>query len=60
MDFSTARYSQRRARQCNMLRGEPIDVHYLLVKGGISEKVYQTVAINKQNFIDKYFNKSYL
>lgn len=60
MDFSTARYSQRRARQCNMLRGEPIDVHYLLVKGGISEKVYQTVAINKSNFIDKYFDKSYL
>lgn len=60
MDFSTARYSQRRARQCNMLRGEPIDVHYILVKGGVSEKVYNTVAVNKTNFIDKYFDKDFL
>lgn len=57
MDFSTARYSQRRARQCNMHRNEPIDVHYLLVKGAISEQVYTTVAKNKTNFIDSYFNR---
>jgi hypothetical protein len=57
MDFSTARYTQRRARQCNMQRGEPIDVHFLLVKGGISEQVYETVAINKTNFVNSYFNK---
>lgn len=60
MDFSTARYSQRRARQANMKRSEPIDVHYLLVKGGISEQVYNTVAVNKTNFIDRYFNRSSL
>lgn len=60
MDFSTARYSQRRARQANMKREEEINVHYLLVKGGISEQVYQTVAVNKTNFIDKYFDKSLL
>jgi len=57
MDFSTARYTQRRARQCNMKRGEPIDVHFLLVKGGISEQVYETVAVNRTNFVIKYFNK---
>lgn len=57
MDFSTARYSQRRARQCNMKRDEAIDVHYLLVKNGISESVYTTVAINKKNFINSYFTK---
>lgn len=57
MDFSTARYTQRRARQCNMQRGEPIDVHFLLVKGGISEQVYETVAVNKSNFVNKYFEK---
>jgi len=60
MDFSTARYSQRRARQCNMNRKEPIDVHYLLVKNGISETVYTTVAINKKNFINSYFTKKEL
>lgn len=58
MDFSTARYTQRRARQCNMKRGEAIDVHFLLVEGGISEQVYNTVAINKSNFVNKYFDKS--
>lgn len=57
MDFSTARYSQRRARQANMRRESEINVHYLLVKGAISEQVYQTVAVNKSNFIDKYFNR---
>ena len=57
MDFSTARYTQRRARQCNMKRGEPIDVHFLLVKGGISEQVYKTVAVNKTNFVNSYFDK---
>lgn len=55
MDFSTARYSQRRARQCNMKRDEEITVHYLLVKNSISHQVYNTVAINKKNFVDRYF-----
>ena len=35
-----------------MTRAKPIDVHYLLVEGGISEQVYNTVAVNKTNFID--------
>ena len=60
MDFSTARYSQRRARQANMKRAKPIDVHYLLVEGGISEQVYNTVSINKTNFIDRYFTRESL
>ena len=57
MDFSTAKYTQRRARQCNMKRDTPIDFHFLLVKGAISEQVYQTVAVNRTNFVDSYFNK---
>jgi len=57
MDFSTARYTQRRARQCNMKREGFIDVHYILVEGAISHQVYQTVALNKSNFVDKYFNR---
>lgn len=57
MNFSTAKYTQRRARQCNMKRDTPIDFHFLLVKGAISEQVYQTVAVNRTNFVDSYFNK---
>jgi len=57
MDFSTAKYTQRRARQCNIKRDTPIDFHFLLVKGAISEQVYKTVAVNRTNFVDSYFNK---
>jgi hypothetical protein len=57
MDFSSARHSQRRARQANKNRDSAIDVHFYLVKGGISEQVYTTVAKNKQNYIDKYFKR---
>lgn len=60
MDFSTARYTQRRARQCNMKRGEAIDVHYILVEDAISHQVYETVAINKKNFVNSYFNRGEL
>lgn len=55
MDFSTAKYTQRRARQANMERKEEIKVHFLLVKGAISSQVYKTVAINKRNYVDSLF-----
>ena len=57
MNFSTAQYTQRRARQANYYRDKPIIVHYLLVKDGISEQVYNCVAKNKRNFVDRYFNR---
>lgn len=56
-DFSTARHTQRRARQANMKRDTPITVHYLLVKKGLSEQVYNTVSVNKRNFVDTVFVK---
>jgi len=59
-DFSTARHTQRRARQCNMKRDESITVHYLLVKKGLSEQVYKTVSINKKNFVDSVYDKETL
>jgi len=58
MDFSTSRYSQRRARQANKKRDTPIDVHFYLVDGAVSEQVYKTVAINKENFINSLFIRS--
>lgn len=54
-DFSTGRHTQRRARQANMNRSEPIQVHFILVKGAISARVYQTVSVNKKNFVDTVF-----
>ena len=59
-DFSSARHNQRRARQANMNRQTEIKVHFYLVKGGISEQVYKTVSVNKENFIDKMFIKETL
>ena len=59
-DFSTARHSQRRARQANKERRDPINVHFYLVEGGISDQVYKTVSINKTNFVDSVFNKERL
>jgi len=56
-DFSTARHSQRRARQANRNRQEEIIVHFLLVKKGVSEKVYNTVSVNKKNFVDTVFER---
>lgn len=57
-DWSTARHTQRRARQCNLNRVDPIVVHFLLVKKAISEQVYKTVAVNKVNFVDSVFERS--
>lgn len=59
-DFSTSKHSQRRARQANKQRTEEINVHFLLVKKGISEQVYETVSVNKTNFIDSLFSKEQL
>ena len=56
-DFSTARHTQRRARQANMGRTDPIDVHYILVKKGISAQVYKTVSVKKKNFVDTVFER---
>ncbi len=54
-DFSTSRHSQRRARQANINREDEIKVHFLLVQDGISDQVYKTVSINKENFVDKNY-----
>lgn len=59
-DFSTARHTQRRARQANKARHEAITVHFLLVKKGCSEQVYKTVSVNKKNFVDSVFTRTKL
>lgn len=59
-DFSTAKHAQRRARQANKKRATPIRVHFYLVRGAISEQVYDTVSLNKSNFIDKLYKRNKL
>lgn len=59
-DWSTARHSQRRARQANKKRDEEIVVHFLLVKDAISAQVYETVSVNKTNYIDSLFQEKTL
>lgn len=59
-DFSTARHTQRRARQASKQRGSPIRVHFLLVEKAISHQVYKTVSINKVNYVDSRFEKEIL
>ena len=56
-DWSTARHTQRRARQANKKRDTEIIVHFLLVENGISEQVYNTVSVNKENFVDSVFEE---
>lgn len=57
-DYSTARHSQRRARQCNIHRDKPILVHHLIVKKAISSQVHRTVNINKKNYIDSLYERN--
>lgn len=59
-DWSTARHTQRRARQAAQHRDKPITVHFLLVKKAISDQVYNCVSINKQNFVDSVFERNSL
>lgn len=49
-NFSASKYIQRKARQCNYARKEPIHVHFLLARGEISEMVYECVARKQVSF----------
>jgi len=50
MAWRTSKYIQRRNRQADMERTTPINVHYLLVEDGISEKIYEAVVEKNLNF----------
>lgn len=59
-DYSTARHTQRRARQCNMYRDTDIDINYILVKKAVSHQAYNTVSVNKKNYVDSTFERTKL
>lgn len=39
-------------------RDTPIVMHYLLVRGGVSEKVYRTVGEGNRNFVARMYFRS--
>lgn len=55
MNFSTAKYIQRRCRLCSPTRKTPIKVYYLIYKGLLSDKLYSVVADKRQNFTTKIY-----
>ncbi len=57
MSFSASKYIQRRCRQCNINRKEPITVHFLIADYGIDEHIYSTVATKKTNFTARVYNE---
>jgi len=56
MGFSTSKFIQRRARQCNINREDPIEVHYLIADGCIDKKLYDTVSQKRSNFTARIYN----
>ncbi|WP_042203570.1 hypothetical protein [Nitratifractor salsuginis] len=55
LDYSTARFQQRNARQASKQRKSPINVHILLSRGNVSEAVYQAVALKHMDFKARMF-----
>lgn len=55
LDYSTARYQQRNARQASIKRKTPIKVHVLMSKDQVSEAVFKTVALKHQDFKARMF-----
>ena len=57
MNYSASKYTQRRARMCNIKRTEPIEVNYLLGKGFLSEYIYKLIAEKHKSFTLSYYQK---
>lgn len=57
-NFSASKYIQRRARQCNFNRKDPIKVHFLLMKNWVSDQCYDCVSSKYKNFTFKLYKPS--
>ncbi len=59
ISFSTGKFSQTIARQCNHNRATPIVVDILVAdKPGVGLAVYNCVAVKKENFIKSSYERS--
>ena len=56
IDFAAVSYWQARARIQSMERDKATKVHWIFAKGGIEEKIYETVK-NKKDYTLSYFKK---
>jgi len=54
MSWRTSKYIQRRARQADLQREEPIVVHYIL-SGKVDTYIYDAVAVKRTNFNTRYW-----
>jgi len=54
-NFSTSKFTQRRARQARIDRATPIVVHFLLADYGLDAKLYDAVAKKKSNFTARVY-----
>lgn len=52
-----SKHIQRRARQSSKDRKEEINVHYLLVRRAVSDKVYRDVSLKKKNHVDRMYER---
>lgn len=57
MGFSTSKHVQRRARQCNINRKDPIIVHFLLTDAGLDKHIYKCVDNKKTNFTKRVYEE---
>lgn len=58
LDFSNVSYKQARDRMTTMKRKQS-DVFFIFAYGGIEEKIYRTVTIDKKKYDLKAFKKDY-
>ena len=56
-NFSTSKHSQRRARQANINRADPITVHFLIADTGIDQHIYDSVSVKQENFTARVYNQ---
>lgn len=55
MDYSTARFQQRNARQASKKRTTPINVHIIMSRGSVSEAVFEAVGQKHKDFTARMF-----
>ena len=55
MSWRTSKYIQRRARQADLERTEPIIVHFILTEDKVDRMIYEAVVEKGVNFNGRYF-----
>ncbi len=58
MSWRTSKYIQRRARQADLERTEPIVVHYILTEDKVDRKIYEAVVEKGVNFNGRWYKEN--